>query len=145
MNKWFVSIICVIILAISVPFFIDSCTSFQTDDYEYTESAVATAVGVTTANVTLPIALFDAKLTNVNSVSSNLTGEDSVTATLYNSSTYVLTVSGLIADSSRSITVDYKVDDLTGSNAPVGTLASYWPLWLALGGGFIAYRLVFRH
>ena len=145
MNKWFVSIICVIILAISVPFFIDSCTGFQTDDYEYAEADITTAATVTTANVTLPLALFDDKLTNINSVSSNLTGEDSITPTLYNSSTYVLTVSGLTANATRSITVDYKTDALTGSNAPVGTLAAYWPLWLALGGGFIAYRLVFRH
>lgn len=141
-SKWFIPILGVIILAVSIPFFINSCDDFQTDDYEYAETYVETGVGESTSTVTLALALFDDDVTNVNSITSNITAEDSVTATGYTSATQVLAVSGLTASANRTLTVNYKTDALTGSNSAVGTLAGFWPLWLVLGGGlFVGARV----
>ena len=145
MNKWFLPIFGVIILAVSIPFFINSCDDFQTDNYDYAEAGVETGVGVTTGSVTLPLALFDDDVTNVNSITSNVTTDTSVTATGYTAATSVLAVSGLTASSNRTLTVNYKTDALTGSNTAVGTLAGFWPLWLVLGGGLFVGARVWKN
>ena len=144
-SKWFIPILGVIILAVSVPFFINSCDDFQTDDYSYAEAGVETGEGVTTGSVTLPLALFDDDITNVNYITSDLDDEDSVTATGYTTATGVLAVSGLTVSENRTLTVNYKTDALTGSNTAVGTLAGFWPLWLVLGGGLFVGARIWKH
>lgn len=80
---------------------------FRTDDVVQNE-IVATAAGVTSANITLDNDLYSNDTTNIVSISSNLT--ETPVATSYTSSTNVLLVSALNANTSRTLIISYYGD-----------------------------------
>ena len=82
----------------------DGIKGWRTDDT--TEiSIVTTAAGVTTANVTLGHDLYQATVSEVISVTSNIT--ESPVATSYTEATKVLLISALNANDSRTLTIEY--------------------------------------
>lgn len=114
MNKIFgfiLGIIGIIIVFIMLPTMLSSVSDFQTTSYSETESNLATAAGVTTANVTLNLDLFDDDITNVTTISSN-NSETGMTAEAYVAATNVLLIGGLDANSTRTLTITYDIDDL---------------------------------
>ena len=84
---------------------IDGIKGWRTNDTLQSES-VATGVGQTTANVTLDYDLYQAVTAEVQSISSNITGETPV-ASAYTEATKVLLVSGLDASATRTLGIQY--------------------------------------
>lgn len=99
-----------ILLAIAASGILDATTDFRTDEYEE-EFVGNTAVGVTNTTVQIGSSLWEDSL-NYASVSSNDT-DDSPALTSYNSTTRAVTVTGLAANTTRTITLTYKTAGLS--------------------------------
>jgi len=84
---------------------------------------VATGAGVTTADVTLSTALYDNDNDTIRFYSD--TSTDSPTFTSYNGTTRVMSLSGLTANTTRTLDVSYDIDVLNAADA-VDTLLSNW-------------------
>lgn len=105
----------------------DSVYDFRTDQ-RTDDFTVATAVGVTTGNVTLIKAIYSNDTQTLSLLSSLNT--DSPTFVSYNTTTRNVAISGLTANTSRTISASYDVDALNGS-AAIDTLANYIPfIWM---------------
>ena len=87
---------------------------FRTDVQEDTFTS-DTAVGQTTENVTLSEVLYDNDTQTIDILSS-ISGDVPAYAS-YNGTTRLLGISGLSANTTRSLTVSYDVDALAGSDA----------------------------
>lgn len=113
-----------IILALAAPAIPDAVESFRTDTLtqDYT---VATGVGVTTASVALSHSLWNDSVSYVTRVASTITG-DSLVADNYTAASRALALSGLSANTSRVISVDYRTDGL-GDNPAASTGSTYFP------------------
>lgn len=86
--------------------------SARTDDYTQTVAGVTTAAGVYAANVTLGQSVYDDEVASIVSVSSNISS-DSPSAYSWNSVSNVLWVSGLEADETRTLEVDFLINSVT--------------------------------
>lgn len=102
---------------------------FRTDLREE-DFSVATAVGVTTDNSTLGQPLYDDDIGTVDFLSDETT--DVPIATSYNTTSRQLLVSGLSANSTRTLTIFYDVDALAGGDA-LNTFVGYVPwVWMLI-------------
>lgn len=101
-------------------------TDERTDDF-----TVVTGIGETTADVVLITNLYGASLLHVVSVVSSL-GTDVPLQTDYTALTRTLEVSGLTADTTRTLSVSYRYDALTGDNAAAGTFLDMLPLFIGI-------------
>lgn len=101
----------------------DAQTDLRTDAF----GAVVTGGGVTTANVVLVATLYENSNLNVTSITSDL-GTDVPIVGTYTALTRTLQVNGLTAAQTRTLTVIYKYDALTGDTATVGTFFGFLPL-----------------
>lgn len=127
-----------LMLAFFAPFVIAQNTDFRTSEYTAPYIA-ATAPGVTTADVVLTQDLFNNATANVTISSNNVL--DAPLPFAFVSATDTLTVSGLAADDSRTLTLVYKIsalDDYFGSEI----VSRIWPTFyilciLALAGSGI--------
>lgn len=100
---------------------------------------IATAVGVTTGNVTLFTAVYDDD-TDVIEITSELATDVPAFST-YNTTTRFLVFSGLTANTSRLITVAYLIDAL-GTSAAVNTFLGWLPyIWFLVIIAFIPASL----
>ena len=106
-GKVFVGILSIFLLlgAFSTPI-LDGIKNWRTDGLTTQTTVVVTAPGVTTANVTLARDLYQALVTNVDSITST-DGTDAPAASSYTEATLVLLVSGLNDDASRTLTINY--------------------------------------
>jgi len=105
----------VLLLAINLPTVLNAIQDFRTD-LQSQSYQVSTGVGVTSANVVLSSQLWDDNVAHVTSVSSNIS--EPATASSYDSSTKTLTITGLTANTTRTLTVQYKtaaLDDYTAA------------------------------
>ena len=91
---------------------------FRTDVRE-DNFTVLTAAGVTNSTVQLFTDIYDDDVSTIDLSSNN--GDDNPTYSSYNATPRNLTVSGLSADATRTLTVFYDIDALTES-AAVGNL-----------------------
>ena len=91
--------------AFSTPI-LDGIKTWRTDGLATQTTVVATAPGITTANVTLAKDLYQANVVNVHSITST-DGADAVAVTSYTEATLALLVSGLNDDASRTLTIEY--------------------------------------
>lgn len=82
---------------------------FRTEDVDQNVN-VSTGVGATTATLTLGSSLWNDSLSYLSLSSNN--SNDVPAATSYNATTKVLAVSGLSDNSTRTLTVSYKVNGL---------------------------------
>ena len=85
---------------------LDGIHGWRTEEITNESHPVITGAGVTTANLTLAEALFQDKISEVNSVTSNVTAENPVLWSSYDSATGLL-VYGLIPGITRSLIVNY--------------------------------------
>lgn len=119
----------VVIMASAILFLIPLTTAaydFQTDLREDTFT-VNTAVGVTSANVTLVEEVYDDDVTTI-SVSSDLSTDEPLYSS-YNTTTRQTLFTGLTANTTRTLTVGYDVDALEGGdaiNTVADRLAWFW-------------------
>lgn len=98
-------------LIIATPFVFDAIRGAQTDEYAQSIAGVTTGAGVYAANVTLSQEAFNDNVNSITSISSNISGSDSPTASVYNSVSQALEVTGLEESSTRTLSVTYRVDD----------------------------------
>lgn len=101
-----------LLMIIATPAFFTHVDDVLTDDETNSFTSVTTAAGVTSANVTLANAVYNDNVQQVDSVTSDNT-DDAPTAYTYNSVSHVLLVSGLNANDTRTLTVDYSIDNTT--------------------------------
>lgn len=99
------------VVAISVallmfPLILDGAEEIATDATTDIEQKT-TGVGETSATVTLTSDPWNNAVANITSVTSSTTTDTSPTASTYNASTNVLTVTGLAASTTRTLTVGY--------------------------------------
>jgi len=90
-----------------------------------------TTASATTSAVTLSQDLYNDDTVNVDSVSSNYTLDNPI-ASSYASATNALTVSGLSANVTRTLTVTYEIDALTDYTG-AGTATKVVPVLMILG------------
>lgn len=105
-----------------------------------TSRTVATGVGVSNSTMVLGHELYNANLDNVSDISSTL-GTDDPAPGAYDDNTDTLTVTGLTASSSRTISVDYNT---ARSDTYIELLQPYLPFFILLiflgAGGGLVYR-----
>lgn len=127
-------IIEIIIFVLLLPFAFTGLSAARQIDYTQTVPAVVTAAG-STANATLAKPLFEDDIVNVSGVtSSNLT--DTPVATVYNTGTKVLTVDGLVDNTTRTLYIAYGYPRF---DSGFDTLFAYLPLALM---GLLAWDVV---
>ena len=110
-------LVAVIILAISLPAITEGVKSFRTDIIEQTFT-VATAVGVTTANISLTHSLWNEDITEITRLTSD-DSTDTPVADSYVAANKRVALSGLTANTTRAIEIDYSsagLDDYAGAD-----------------------------
>jgi hypothetical protein len=108
----------------------DGVYDFRTDIKEDVYNSQATAVGITSDNVTLIKPLYNSDISTV-AISSNLTSDTPVPAG-YHASTKLLDISGLAANSTRTLIVAYDFDAISGWASMNGVMDKLPWLWLML-------------
>lgn len=129
--KIVIAIIGVIILFIMFPIVMTSLHSLQTDEYEQIEAGVTTAGGEDSADVVLDKELWDDDIASVVTVSSNISGDSSASADSYVTVSRTLTVDGLEASQTRTLTLTYEYDALT-SHTGMSEFTNLTPLLILL-------------
>lgn len=116
---------------------------FRTD-YRDDEFTVDTAVGETTGAVVLIREVYDSDINTISITSTDNT--DSMTISSYNSTSKILSLSGMTANASRTLNVNYQIDAL--ENAPAfSTFIDITPfIWYAfivllMGAGVVSILL----
>ena len=111
------------------PMVLTGADEIQIDDQ--TDVLSSTTAGVTTDDVTLTEPLYDDDVTNVTSITSD-NGSDAPTADSYATATRVLTVGGLEATGTRSLTILYEADATDGYTG-LGSMVKFGPLIIFMG------------
>lgn len=112
---------------------------FQTDLRE-DDFTVNTAVGATTANVTLLKPIYDNDTSTIGIISD--TSDDVPLYSSYNTTTRLLAMSGLSGNTTRTITVSYDIDALEGSDAINAFIGYIEWIWILILVAFPAAALV---
>lgn len=116
-----VVIFAAILIIVCFSYILEGLHDCRVDEYTQSFTEITTAAGVTSANITLSQTLYDSSVTNVTSISSNLTG-DSPSADNYTSVGRTLLVGGLASDTQRTLSVVYEVSDPDLAGMPIGPL-----------------------
>lgn len=141
----FKSFLFVLVAAILILFPVtQGAYDFKTDVREDTKY-IETAAGVTTGNITLVKSVYDDDTSTITITSDLYT--DTPVFTSYNSTSRLVTFSGLTASEDRTITVSYDTDALTDAPA-IAEFINILPfLWWAFiimligaGVGYIVFR-----
>lgn len=110
-------------MVIATPAFFTHVDDVLTDDETNAFTSVTTAAGVTSANVTLSSAVYNDVVAQVGDITSD-NEDDTPTAYSYNSVSQVLLVSGLNPNDTRSLSVDYSIDNESLDSG----IAIFWTL-----------------
>ena len=143
--KVVIGIIGIAIVMVVFPIIMAATHDVQSDNQTQVFAGVVTGAGETSANVTLTYELYNDAVAYVTSITSSLETDVPV-ASSYNSATKALTVGGLTAASTRTLTVNYENEALvnfTGMDAIVGiTPLLIWVSIIAVvvGGIYLAFR-----
>ncbi len=129
--KVVLTIIGVILVLLLFGTMLGGITDARTDERTDTFVAVVTGVGETDADVELVAELYDEDILNVVSITSD-NALDGPLPDAYVAVGNTLTVRGLAASDTRTITVEYRYDALTGDAAPAGTFMSLIPLFIGI-------------
>jgi hypothetical protein len=95
-----------LLIGVFAPSIIDGIKTWRTDGLTSQDAIVATAGGVTTANITLTKDLYQANIVNLDDITST-DEDDTPVGTDYDEDTLVLAVAGLEASTSRTLTISY--------------------------------------
>ena len=126
-----------LLLIIGLPAFFTSVNDAQVQEYTQTFAGVTTGAAVYSANVTLSEDLHNDSPISVTDSSSNITS-DSPSAATYNSVSGVLTVEGLDASQTRTLSITYEIGStILPTGVSVFFTMSIW-FWLFAIIGMIA-------
>jgi hypothetical protein len=128
--KGVLAILGIIICFSFFPMMMDSAHEIRTD-VQVDSLASVTGSGETTDDVTLNRALYDANIANITTITSTL-GTDNPAASTYVLATRALTVGGLTASGTRTLTVTYEysaTDEYTG----LGEMVDFSPMFIFMG------------
>lgn len=129
-----------LLLIIAAPYVFIAIDSSITEDYEQSISGVATAAGVYSANTTICRDLYNDDSVAISTITSNVT-DDSPTAAAYNSVSRVVLVTGLTANTTRTLTFDFMIDSTTlntGAAVFIGLLRWFYVFMvIGMAGGSI--------
>lgn len=125
----FLVLIAVIIVAGMLGGLMNSVIAFRTDELTQVFNET-TAAGVTTANVQLSTDLWKDNIAYT-SISSNNTS-DSPAASSYNATNRQLNIAGLLANSSRTLTIDYDIEAL-GDYPGIDDAILHFPTVIVVG------------
>lgn len=145
--KALLGVIGIIIILLLFGTFMGGIKDAQTDERTDTFAAVVTGGGVTTADVELVTDIYDNNILEVTEITSDL-GTDSPLPDTYVSATNTLTVRGLTAAQTRTLTVTYRYDSLAGTDAePTGKFLGFLPIMviivcicIAVAGVILAFK-----
>ena len=119
----------------------DFRTDNQSDAYSVNTTGPSS---ITTGNVTLTLPLFQSGVQHVTSISTNWSA-DVPLATAYNSNTRVLTVSGLVANQTRTLNITYdrgvldgNIDQVANTTPTIWIFSIVGLLLVAIGGAVVA-------
>lgn len=139
MNKAMATVMLIVGIAITFLFFplvLSSMDTIQSHEVSDVNVGVATGAGVTTADVVLTEDLFKDAVSKVVSITSNNVADvGPMAATVYVPATNTLTITGLAANDTRTLTIVHDVDslaDYTGLSMIVGI--SPMLIWLVILG-----------
>lgn len=119
--KSVIIIFAALVLMACAPFAFASIDSAASDEYTQTFNSVTTGAAITSANVTLAQNIFEDHINQVQSISSNISG-DSPSATYINTVSKALQVSGLSPSSTRTLSITY----LTDSSTMPAMMSVFW-------------------
>lgn len=134
--KMAITIIGVILVILLFGTMMGGITNARTDERTDAFGAVVTGGGVTTTDVTLVADLYGDDILNVVEITSDL-GTDVPLVNAYNPATNALTVHGLTASQTRTLSVVYKYDALIGDSATAGMFMGFVPLFVVIAVVFI--------
>ncbi|KSV16171.1 hypothetical protein DA01_08760 [Dehalococcoides mccartyi] len=131
------TVLLIVGIAVALLFFpmvLSSMDSIRFTENTGTYATVTTGVGETSADVVLSAALFNDDTTHVTSITSTVETDVPVAGT-YTTGTKTLTITGLTASESRTLTVIYDSDGLTDYTG-LGIIVGLSPLiiWLVILG-----------
>ena len=115
-------------------------TDFRTDTFTEAEPGLETAA-VSTGNFTLDLALYNDDITNVTSITSNITDDGTISPTGYTTATRNLQVTGLAQNENRTLTLVYRTDALEEETG-LSTLAPWLLFFFVLACGGLIVRVV---
>jgi len=110
-----IGVVAVIILALTLPSIPTAVEDFRTETLSQSYS-VTTGVGVTIGSVPLASSLWNDSVAYVTNISSNITG-DSPLADNYTAASRTVGITGLSANTTRSLTVSYRTGGLSANPA----------------------------
>jgi hypothetical protein len=128
--KIVITIIGVILILLLFGTMLGGINEAQTDERTDGFAAVVTGGGITTAPVVLVADLYDNDILNVVDITSDLITDVPLVGT-YVPGTNTLNVVGLTAADTRTLTVTYEIDALTGSPG-VGSFFNFLPLLVVI-------------
>lgn len=121
--------VCIVILLL--PSILPGINSFRSTSRTEEHGNVTTAVGVTSANITLAEDLFGDRTAEVTALTSSLTGDFPI-ASSYVAASNKLLVTGLVASGNRTLTATYNIGNLSDYyGADLG--ARTWPMFIVIG------------
>ena len=107
--KSLIIVFAALLVIIAFPLLFDSIDDARVDHFTQNVAGLTTGAGGYTSNATLSRALYDDDAANVVSVTSNTTA-DSPSADSYNSVSRLLIIGGLVASTTRTISITYEID-----------------------------------
>jgi hypothetical protein len=144
-NRFFgpvLGLFAIIFVLIEMPAIGDSVTGFRATSREQEFNAVVTAAAVTNTSQILQYALLDNDVESITTLTSDL-GTDSPVGSTYTAGTKTLLITGLTADASRNLTVEYYNGRLNSYNGS-DTFAKIIP-FIVLGFAFIIFIALVAH
>ncbi len=127
-----------IVIVLLLPSSIVAIGDFRMKDQ--VEPHILATANVTTGTVTLTKALYNGDVANVAATSNNT--DDAPLPLSYVTATKILSFDGLLANSSRTLTITYKIERL-GDYVAADMASKIWPIFLMLGVfGLIAGAVV---
>lgn len=106
--KSLVIVFAALLVVVSFPFLFRAVENARVDQVTQTFSGLTTGAGGYTSNATLSIGLYSANITQVRSISSNVSA-DSPSAASYSSASRLLTINGLVPSTTRTVSIVYNI------------------------------------
>lgn len=125
-----------LLMLFALPLVFKTVDNTVSESYTLTTANVSTPVSQFAANITLPKSLWESSLPAVTGFGSNAT-QDYPSATNYNSVTKRLEISGLSDNTTRALTINYKIDSTTLDPAMLLLLPWFKWFWLLMDVGVV--------
>jgi hypothetical protein len=110
-----------VLVVIALPLIFGVLHDARVDDTTNSFTTITTGVAETSSNVTLALPLYNDSITSVTSITSNVT-TDAPTASDYNSVSRLLSFTGLVTGTTRTVTIEYEIDSAVLGELPSASI-----------------------